>query len=117
MRLKGGRAFELRRGAAPSLHAIALSRRKQGFESPRERHAQLSHLKSFHFHSKKSHFEKVGHSNVRHLSFAIAASASFFLRAARVYRSISSRLCDQSPPRSRALSRRPPPSAAATRLP
>ena len=37
MRLKGGRAFELRRGAAPSLHAIALSRRKQGFESPRER--------------------------------------------------------------------------------
>jgi hypothetical protein len=63
---------------------VSLSRRKQGFESPRERHQYTLALIFLGFSLEKSHRRKSGTLNVRHLSFAIAASASFFLRAARV---------------------------------
>ena len=57
---------------------------KTGFESPRERHPWSQHLKLLQFFALKVPPSKSGTLNVHRLSFAIAASASFFLRAARV---------------------------------
>src|ERR687888_781039 len=60
---------------------VALSRRKQGFESPRERHVGLSLI--FHFFSEFSHRAREWDTRCSS-SFDIAQSDSWVLRAARV---------------------------------